>query len=122
MNFITTLIQAIHLVFIAFVVFTPFSSNPILLHLYLVVIPFMVLHWVVNNDTCALTILESLVTGKPAKETFVGRIVMPVFQISSWQIYIITGILYAIAIKSCYKNKWEIQHPQKPSAPNTTTR
>lgn len=39
-------------------------------------------HWVMNDDTCALTQIEMYVTGKEKEGTFFGRLVSPVYKLS----------------------------------------
>jgi hypothetical protein len=48
--------------------------------LFLIVIPFIFYHWSVNDDTCAMTQLETYVTGKNKDETFFHRLVSPVYK------------------------------------------
>lgn len=69
------------LVFIAAIVI-PFMNNKDLLELYSMVIPFLLFHWVMNDDTCALTQLEMYVTGTEKEHTFFGRLVGPVYNMS----------------------------------------
>lgn len=58
----------------------------------------IIFHWVINNDTCALTIIESWISGKPSDQTFIGRIVKPIYNIKDTQITYITLILLLIAM------------------------
>ena len=61
----------------------PFTRNVDLLKMYSVIIPFIFFHWAINDDTCALTILESSLTGKEQKDTFFGRLMKPIFTIDN---------------------------------------
>jgi hypothetical protein len=47
------------------------------------IIPFVFFHWAINDDTCALTILESSLTGKEQKDTFFGRLMSPIYNIDN---------------------------------------
>lgn len=51
--------------------------------MYSMIIPFVFFHWAINDDTCALTILESSLTGKEQKDTFFGRLMRPIFTIDN---------------------------------------
>ena len=51
--------------------------------MYSMIIPFVFFHWSINDDTCALTILESSLTGKEQKDTFFGRLMRPIFTIDN---------------------------------------
>jgi hypothetical protein len=53
------------------------------LKMYSMIIPFVFFHWAINDDTCALTILESSLTGKEQKDTFFGRLMRPIFTIDN---------------------------------------
>lgn len=64
----------------------------------------MFLHWICLNDTCALTMLEQYITGKKSNETFIGRIVNPVYNISNVEIQLLTFLLLCLAIYKYYKN------------------
>lgn len=49
--------------------------------LHLVIIPFIMLHWITNQTVCALTEIEKVVTGKSKDEdTFFGKVVGPVYR------------------------------------------
>ena len=52
------------------------------------------IHWALNNDTCVLTLIESKLRGKKDNETFMGRLVKPIYNISSNEIkYLSMGLL-----------------------------
>ena len=53
------LISAMHILFVLFVVLSPFVNSNYLLLLHAFSMPFLMLHWLVNDDTCVLTIIES---------------------------------------------------------------
>ena len=52
----------------------------------LIIIPFIFYHWSVNDDACALTQAEMMVTGKHKDETFMGRLVGPIYKMEENQI------------------------------------
>ena len=56
------------------------------------------LHWVISSDKCALTIMEEFITGRKTEETFIGKIVRPVYNITNKQITILSIVLLIIAI------------------------
>ena len=97
-------IQIIHFFVILFVVFAPFSSNRTLLLLHAITIPFLMFHWILSNDTCALTLIECLLTGKPKEETFIGRTMNGIYTISSKEIWGITTILWMISVYRLWKD------------------
>lgn len=75
------LVRALHLCFVAFVAVTPFTDHRGLLVLHALVVPFLWLHWVLNDDTCALSVLENRLRGVSVDQTFVHALVSPVYKI-----------------------------------------
>ena len=73
------LIYYLHILVFLIGIYIPFSSNIILLVLYSIAIPFLFFHWATNNDTCALTILESYLSNTPKERTFMGRFLGKIF-------------------------------------------
>jgi len=51
-------INILHILFVIFVVSTPFTSINYILLLHSVFLPFLILHWVMNDNTCVLTLVE----------------------------------------------------------------
>jgi hypothetical protein len=58
----------------------PFMKNKKNLEFYSLLVPFIFYHWSVNDDTCALTQVEMMVTGNEKEETFFGRIMGPIYK------------------------------------------
>ncbi len=111
-HLILNLIVVIHMLVVLFVCFVPFTNQTNLLFLHSIIVPFIILHWVTNNNTCALTIIEKhmrfRIYGTPPNdnECFMSMIINPVYDFTanytdySDIIYLITVILWGI---SCYK-------------------
>lgn len=98
MKALELLINIIHLIFILTLLILPFSKDFIILRFHQMIILFMSFHWITNDDTCCLTELEKLVTNKKTNnETFIGKIVGPVYKITNFQIKLITFVLYFIS-------------------------
>lgn len=91
-------VKAIHLLFVLFVILTPFFGNEILLTYHMVLVPFVMLHWLTNNDTCALTLFESKLTGLDENDTFTGRIIKPIYNahIQSKYYYLLLSFLLLV--------------------------
>ena len=70
----------IHLVFLIGILVVPFTNDRRNLEFYSILIPFLFYHWSVNDDTCALTQMEMVVTGNSKDETFFGRIMGPIYK------------------------------------------
>lgn len=74
-------ISVIHYLIFLFLVLSPFFGNDYFLTIHLLVVPFIMLHWITNQSVCALTEMEKLVTGKTCdNDTFIGKIVGPVYK------------------------------------------
>jgi len=77
------IIFALHAILLLFLIIIPFVNNERWLQTYSLVIPFIFYHWSVNDDTCAMTQLETYVTGKNKDETFFHRLVSPVYKMDN---------------------------------------
>lgn len=104
------LINIIHLIVIIFVLAAPFSNSNYLILLHAIVIPFIILHWLLNNNTCCLTVAEKYIreknTGTTVKEgdCFTYQLVAPIYdfnknhQAFSTFIYILTISLWFVSV------------------------
>jgi len=54
------------------------------------VIPFLFYHWSINDDTCALTQAEMYFTRTEKEETFMGRVIGPIYKMEDTDINKIT--------------------------------
>lgn len=96
-------IRLLHFLFIAFVVVTPFTNYINILGIHLITIPFLIMHWVLNNDICFLTEVEHKLSKKPRNKTFFGRLIQPVYrfnqQFEKRLLYTVTIVLWLITLK-----------------------
>ena len=78
---LANLIFVAHLVFFVFMLYCPFSKQKVFNLFFLITAPFILLHWVTNNDVCALTEVEKILRGGKceSKDTFFGSLVAPVY-------------------------------------------
>lgn len=114
------LINIIHLIVIIFVLAAPFSNSNYLMLLHTIVVPFIILHWLLNNNTCCLTVAEKYIreknTGATVKsdDCFTYQLVAPIYDFNkdhksfSSFIYILTiglwlGSVYNLTNKFCTK-------------------
>lgn len=82
--FLIWFIRLIHYLVVAFFVLAPFTNDQRILTLHLIGVPFLLMHWVTNQSTCALTEIEKFLCGKVQDEdTFIGSIVAPVYKFQS---------------------------------------
>lgn len=88
------LISALHWAFVLFMAWAPFSSNRTALVLHLVVTPFLWLHWLLNDDTCALTLLEKKIRGLESdSHSFVYNLVSPVYKVRDADVRVVCWML-----------------------------
>ena len=81
----TILIQIIHILVILFIFLTPLFESEYMLTLHMVLIPFIMLHWLTNQTVCALTEIEKMIRGGVSDEsTFFGQLVTPIYKSESF--------------------------------------
>ena len=98
------LIRIIHLGILLFTILAPFSKVYLYISIHILLVPFLMIHWKLNNDTCALTEIEKLITReKNNSNTFIGSIIGPVYEPKSTQIQVISVILWCISLIQMYK-------------------
>ena len=77
----------------------PFTNSNLLLHQYSLTIPFLLFHWAVEDDTCALTVMEQFIRGEKDKsKTFMGQVMN--------KIYILPEDLLGKFLKTSYFTLW----------------
>lgn len=92
-------IKVIHLIFIFYVILTPFmTDNKLFLFLYVMILLCTILHWKMASDKCILTLIEQKISGRESDDTFIGKVVSPVYTITSEDIKNTTLVLLLIGI------------------------
>jgi len=111
MNIPANIIAFFHLLVIIFVTSVPFATDdPFLLLYYCFIVFFIMIHWHYNNDTCILTVIESNLRGTKHKDTFMGKLIRPIYNVSSIEIQYITLFLFTFAflkIRYWEKNRFD---------------
>lgn len=110
------LIMIIHFLVVLFVVLTPFFGNNYFLIIHAIFVPFMMLHWYLNDNTCALTLMEKTLRKniygvEPDPNDCISyRIIAPVYDFKknnghmSGFIYVVTFILWGFTLTRLYSN------------------
>ena len=90
----------LHMLFVLWVIVVPFTNNEPMLVLHLIVMPFLWFHWWMNDDTCALTLMERHLRGVPSEESFFHNLVSPVYkikdkdiQVASWWLSVLLWLV-----------------------------
>ncbi len=107
---ILIMINIIHLIVIIFVLAAPFSNSNYLILLHIIVVPFIMLHWLLNNNTCCLTVAEKYIRKKTIttkikeEDCFTYQLIAPIYDFSknheafSTFIYIITISVWSLSV------------------------
>jgi hypothetical protein len=109
-----SLVLGLHMLFVLFVVLTPFFGTAYFLLMHLIIVPFMVAHWYVNDNTCVLTLIEQHLRKKiygtsDPMDCFTYRLIAPVYdfkknnQNMSGVIYTITIVLWLYTVTRLYR-------------------
>ena len=99
MNISANIIAFMHLLLIIFITVIPFiTDNPFFLLYYVFILFFIMFHWYLNDDTCILTIIESRLRGKKDRDTFMGKLIKPIYNISGKEIRYLAIFLFLFAL------------------------
>ena len=113
-NILLKLISGVHIIFVCFVILIPFMNSTYLLMMHTIIVPFVMIHWLFNNNICALTIIEHKLREKITGEKFdrkkciSDRIIEPIYDFKTNHenrakiIYGITTLLWFISIGKLY--------------------
>lgn len=75
-------VSVLHLLFVVVFVAVPFFvNNPFILCVHVLVGLGMIMHWIIRNDLCCLTLLEHKMFGTPIDQTYLQRLLGPVFSV-----------------------------------------
>ena len=84
----------IHFCFLLWILVTPFMNDRRQLEFYGMIIPFIFYHWSVNDDTCAMTQLEMMLTNQEKEKTFMHRVVSPIYEMEENDVNKITKTVF----------------------------
>lgn len=111
------IITLIHILFVLFVIVAPFTNSNYILFVHAIFIPFLLIHWVCNDNTCVLTIIERKLRKQLYKDydeddCITCRLVEPVYDFRknyksfTVLIYAVTILLWSISFgKLAYRYK-----------------
>lgn len=95
-------VRAVHILVVAFVLLAPFSDDAFVIRAHVWLVPFLWMHWILNDDSCALTMLECKLRGVPADESFVQGVVGPVYRVgqtsASWLAWTASFVAWCAAL------------------------
>ena len=96
------IITLLHVLFVLFVILAPLFDSNYFLFLHSIFIPFIMLHWICNDNTCALTLIERKLRKDILKQTddedcITCRLIEPVYDFKN-NYKRFSNIIYAITI------------------------
>ena len=74
------IIFTIHLFILLLGILIPLLGEPRLLRAYSIVMVLIFFHWMTNDNTCILTHIESMITGVDEDDTFINRVISPIYK------------------------------------------
>jgi hypothetical protein len=98
-EFLASLIRIAHYLLIFWLATAPLWGTHSRM-LAIIVIPFLFFHWFVNDDTCALTIMECQFRGVPKVDSFMQQIVGPVYdrEMTSSISIVFLAVIWALCV------------------------
>jgi hypothetical protein len=111
------IITILHIIVILFVLITPFTNYNYFLFMHAIIVPFIMLHWYLNNNTCSLTIAEKEIRKRmnggnnnvDDDECYTYKFIAPIYDFNknheeySNFIYILTSGLWLITLYKLYR-------------------
>ena len=109
-----TIVTFIHMMFIIFVIGTPLTNVNYFLFMHSIIIPFLTVHWICNDNTCILTTVETYLRKKVQKDKYkeedciTCKLVNPVYDFKKnnkeYTIFIYTAcmLLWMISLYKLY--------------------
>lgn len=98
------IVYAAHLAIVVFTLTGPFLTSPKMQVLHAWFCVCLLFHWLIHDNKCSLSITESLLRGRPYTETFMHRIVGPVYDISETKLstlcYVATIIVLCMSLSN----------------------
>lgn len=103
-NVFASVVCVIHIIIIILILYIPiFSNSNYFIFVCSVLLPFIELHWIFNNNVCCLTEIEKKIRGIDDNESFINKIISPIYNFPknksfNFIYYIIINFLISICI------------------------
>ncbi len=120
MEILHYLFKLIHLIFTLFILVTPFTNSNYFLLLHMVFVPFLMIHWIFNDNTCAITTAERIIKKRilgdkyvDDEDCFTCQIIEPVFDLRknyedyATFLYFFSTSLWLMSVYKLYKKRTE---------------
>lgn len=93
---IADFIWLIHLLIIIITISIPFSNNRLHREFFIGLFPFILWHWITNDDACVLTELEMRYRNCDKNESFFYKLISPIYVIENNNVGIIIKSIYIL--------------------------
>ena len=104
-----TFVAIFHTLVVLFTLVAPFTESTGLLVLHVTWCITLLIHWVHGSNACALTMMESKLRGLHCDETFMHRLISPIYDIKEDLLskisYIVTIILMIYSVYKLYMSE-----------------
>lgn len=102
-NLTGSIIRLIHIVLIMFILLGIFFEKKELVRIHAAILLSIMVHWILNNNSCFLTVLEKKIYGiENNEETFIYQIVSPIYTVNDDEIsklvYLFTFFIYSYSV------------------------
>lgn len=112
---ILNIIIYIHIAFLLFVILVPFIGSTYFTLIHFIIMPFIIIHWLLNDNTCSLTVAEHFIRYKingvypDPNDCITYRLIAPIYDFkknnndNSKIIYAVAIILWLISAIKLYR-------------------
>jgi hypothetical protein len=104
-SYVLNIITVLHVMFIIFVVSIPFTNSNYFLTVHAILIPFLMLHWITQDNSCVLTLVERYVRYKinggkvdedEEENCFTCKLIEPIYSVNQgkraeWSMFLYTA-------------------------------
>jgi hypothetical protein len=90
-DIILKIITLLHVLFVLFILIAPFIPSNYILLLHFIICPFVMFHWYLNDNTCALTMVEKMAhkyfngdpNYDPTKDCVTCKLINPIYDFTN---------------------------------------
>lgn len=98
------LVQLVHFIGIIWMIIIPFQDEVNLLVVHVSASLSILIHWLANDNTCFLSMVEAKIRGIPKNSGFIHSLIAPIYDMNKIQINCFAyAALFLLAIISIYK-------------------
>jgi len=107
-----TTIKIIHILLILMTIIIPLLNSNYFLVLHIVILPFIFIHWIADDNTCSIVLMEKKLRellNKENNECISAKIIEPIYDLPkiyskiSYMIYLFAILLWLLSIMSLLK-------------------